>query len=273
MPKLTPTTTMCALLLWLVTAAGASNKAGLHYQLIQGSHETDDTVTVSFNQTALRMVWPNRHLVLVAKAPKWKVAIFNETTKRKYLPTDRQLFEFGLQSSDPIPRLLPPLQEQKKIDNNVSVTAIDANAGKVVVDDDDMEQFFQSNEARHPTQYVLSYHYIVWNEAVPEAVSHIMQCVYRTPLNPHVPLYLRRTISDGTRRYELSTKQVGKEPGPVNAEEPVGYTVTHDPGPVVMGDNSDEVTKIGQQWYAGDTKAAGKKHQLDSGAHGARPQH
>jgi len=270
MPKLTPTIPVCAIILWLAVGTAArcaSDKTSSHYQLTQNSPETEDTVTVSCNQTALRMVWPKHHMVLVAKAPKWKVVIYNETTKRKYLPTSEQLFEFGLRSSDPVPRMLAPITEKKKVDNNLSVTAIEANAGRVEVSDDDVEQYFQTQEMRHPTQYVLSYHYIVWNETVPEAVSHIMQCVYRTPLNPHLPLYLRRTISDGTRRYELSTNKVEKQPGPVNAEEPVGYTITHDPGPVIMGDSSDDVTTMGQQWYAVETRTPGKPSGKDSKEH------
>jgi len=269
----TPTTAVCALILWLVigpAAHCAGNKAGLHYQLTQNSSETEDTVTVSFNQTALRMAWPKHHMVLVSKAPKWKVVIFNETTRRKYLPTPEQLLEFGLRSYDAVPHLFPPIREKKEIQNNLSVTAIDANAGREEVNDDDVEQYFQTQKFRHPTQYVLSYHYIVWNETVPAAVSHIMQCVYRTPLNPHLPLYFRRTVSDGKRHYQLSTNHIEKQPGLVNAEEPVGYTVTHDPGPVVMGDQSEDVTNIGQQWFAGGTKAPGKAHKLDQNVPGTR---
>ena len=169
-------TPVCALILWLAVGTAAhcaSDKASSHYQLTQNSPETEDTVTVSFNQTALRMVWPKHHMVLVAKAPKWKVVIFNETTKRKYLPTPEQLLEFGLRSSDAVPKLLPPIREQKKMDSNLSVTAIDANAGRVELNDDDVEQFFQTQGLRHPTQYVLSYYYIVWNETVPQPVSQI----------------------------------------------------------------------------------------------------
>jgi hypothetical protein len=267
MPKLTPT--FCALILSLAAGTAAhcaSGKASSHYQLTQVSAETEDTITVSFNQAALRMVWPKHHMVLVAKAPNWKVVVFNETTKRKYVPTAEQFLEFGLRSSDAIPQLLPPITQQKAIQSKLSVTAIDASAGRVELNDDDVEQFFQTKEMSHPTLYILSYHYIVWNETVPPAVSRIMQCVYRMPLNAHLPLYLRRTISDGTRRYELSTTHVEKQPGPVNAEEPVGYTITHDPGPVIMGDYNDAVTNMGQQWFDGETKAPGKAQDV----HGTR---
>jgi hypothetical protein len=89
-------------------------------------------------------------------------------------------------------------------------------------------------------------------------------------------------------RYELSTNKIEKLPGPVNAEEPVGYTITHDPGPVVMGDYNDKVTTMGQQWFEADKKTdaakapsqkapgtsapakkgPGKEHSLDQSAHG-----
>jgi hypothetical protein len=94
---MTATAQVCALILFIFSAAaacGAGDKGSWHYELKQNSKETEDIVTVSFSQAALRMVWPKHHLVLVAKAPKWKVVLFNETTNRKYLPTPEQLFDF-----------------------------------------------------------------------------------------------------------------------------------------------------------------------------------
>jgi len=232
--------------------------------VVKGKHceveQLNGTIkTVLFDDRSVRINCENS-TVFVSSAPKWDVCIFNTASKRIYRTTEAKFrLRWVSFPASPMPIMpAPSLQNIKHSTmNGMHVTTISARVHEEKIDPN--EVFF----ARHDGQKNLvfdQYIYTVCDAACPPQVSHIVQDLYRCPVDDRFPLhFLRKVEKSKIFRMGLRTNSFKLVDGSVPAQEPVGYTVCKDPESVWFGPGQRQTVETGLTDLFGEHKEKGTK--------------
>ena len=228
---------------------------GKHYE----AEQLNTTIKkVFFDDRSLRIDCDNGTFI-VSSAPKWDVCIFNTGSKRFYRTTEAK-FRSRWVSFPATPMPVMPASSQLSIKHSISkgmnVTTISAKVHEEKIDAN--EVFF----ARHDGQKNVvfdQYIYTVADDSYPPQVCHILQDLYRCPVDDRFPLqFLRKVQNSRLFRMALRTNSFKIVSGAVSAQEPVGYTPSKDPESVWFGPGQRQTVESGLTDLFGERKEKGK---------------
>jgi hypothetical protein len=199
---------------------------GKHYELDQLGRDPPATHTL-FDGTSFRTTFTNK-VVLLSHAPEWQICLYNPVSKRIYKTTEANFRKQGLHyASIPTPVLKPPLLKRHYMFHDLHITETSCIAH-------DEEQnladiWFRNSTQNGSTTIIDKYRYAVVDGNWPISACHILQDIYRLPVDSHLPLdFVAHSLERNSFTVRLRTASVAIKEGRIDVREPTDCKVCFD---------------------------------------------
>jgi len=248
------------LVLWIAfvlnVAPACALPPGKHYEVLQLN---DNIKRVQFDAKSLRIACLNG-VVIVSRAPDWNVCMFNTSSRRMYRTTEKYFRDRWVSFPASAMPVLPPASERRlKLSslNEFKVVTMTCPVN-VELPMAATEIFFASDKTRaKKSTFIDQYVYSVCEGDFPPQVCHILQDLYRVPVDDRFPLHFLRHIKDSKIfRMGLRTNSFKIVDGKVDAKEPVAYQVCKDPESVFFDSTARQTVESGVDVLLGEPKVS-----------------
>jgi len=215
----------------------------------------DNIKRVQFDAKSLRITCPSG-VVIVSHAPDWNVCMFNTTSRRIYRTTEKYFRDRWVSfPASAMPVLPPESQRRLKLSSLSGFKVVTMTCPvNVELPMAATEIFFASDKTRAKrSTFIDQYVYSVCEGDFPPPVGHILQDLYRVPVDDRFPLHFLRHIKDSKIfRMGLRTNSFKVVDGKVDVKEPGSYQVCKDPESVYFDSAARQTVESGVDALLGE---------------------
>jgi hypothetical protein len=223
--------------------AASAVERGKYYELHLRSNQGKQCAI--FDDKSLK-VQLSESVILLSHAPDWQVCLLNTAGKCKY-KTSEQNFrnKYFWLTTEPVPVLKPPVRRKHGLLFGLNATEMSCSAHDEVRPNFDDVYYRTKTPSKDRTKVCIEYRYTVCDCNCPIQVCHILQDLYRLPVDPHLPLAFRsRFQGDQALMTRVKTESLALRKGQIDASEPPGYKLLNDPQFVLLPNIKSQLLEL-----------------------------